>query len=126
MRQVRIYSIYLTFTMVLEIKIDVFEELKWVLFYIRGVFSLFPFKSQFPHSVMPHESAFVNISIYPINVSFRGILPHSYVAPIRERRLILSVLSNHEWVSIDKSREIMIVEISPGINDRFLSVSLLD
>lgn len=76
--------------------------------------------------LMPsHEAAFVYIAINAIEMPLTRVLPHDKVQMVVEHRLITRVLGNHHLVVVKHSKEIDIIEVGIGVNERLLLIRFL-
>ena len=82
-------------------------------------------ESDFPQSVSAHEAALIHVSVYAVELSLTGVLPHLDISAIAEHRFTLAVLGNHQLVAVEFAQQIIIVEIGTGIDERLLAIGLL-
>ena len=71
-----------------------------------------------------HESALIHVAIDTVQLSLTGILPHFKVSSILEHRLTLGILGYHQFVTVEFSQEIMVIEVGTRIDERLLPVCL--
>ena len=81
------------------------------------------FESYFPHAVASHEAAFVNICVYAVYASLCRVLPHGVIPVVGEFWHFVGVLGNHEGVAVYFPLQVLVVEVSVGVEQGFLAVS---
>ena len=72
-------------------------------------------EADFAEAVTPHETTFIYIAVDANNTPFTGILPHCDIPSICQYRLFLRVHGNHQFVVIDLSKQMSVVEVSERI-----------
>ena len=80
-------------------------------------------EADFAEAVTPHETTFIHIAVDANNTPFTGILPHCDIPSICQYRLFLRVHGNHQFVVIDLSEQMSVVEVSERIQQGLLTVS---
>ena len=81
-------------------------------------------ESNLSQSMPAHESALIHVAIDTVQLSLTGILPHFKVSSILEHRLTLGILGYHQFVTVEFSQEIMVIEVGTRIDERLLPVCL--
>ena len=71
-----------------------------------------------------HESALIHVAIDTVQFSFTGILPHLKVSSILEHWFSFGILCYHQFVAVELSQKIMVIEVGTRIDERLLSVCL--
>ena len=82
-------------------------------------------EAYFAHGVVAHEARLVHMSFYAVDASALGVLPHCIVFLVDENRRVLCVAGYHEWISVNLTCEISVVEVLVGVEQRLLSDSFL-
>ena len=83
-------------------------------------------ESDFAKPVASHESAFVNVAPDAVDVPLSGILPHGNVSIILQARLVGGVLCNHDFIVVDFSKQVSVVEIRTSVEQWLLAVFFLN
>ena len=81
-------------------------------------------ESNLSQSMPAHESALIHVAIDTVQFSLTGILPHFKVSSILEHWFSLGILCYHQFVAVELSQEIMVIEVGTRIDERLLSVCL--
>lgn len=85
-----------------------------------------PLIFKFTKTVSAHKPALVYISSYAINVSLSGILPQYIVFIVSQYRLIGRILGNHQFITIQQSDKIFVIEVGTGIYKRLLMIGFFN
>lgn len=88
-----------------------------VLIYIR--LSTVAYLSQ---TVLPHETALIDMSHDTIDGTFTSVLPNGIIAVIGQDRLAIAVLRYHQGIAINNTNQIFIVKVRTGVEKGFLLV----
>ena len=72
-----------------------------------------------------HEPTLVYISVDAFQFPLTCILPHLEVPAVCQHGDALGILGYHDLVVVYLSREIVVIEIGPSIDEWFLSVGFL-
>lgn len=82
--------------------------------------------SNLAQHVAAHKPRLVHVAVDAVDMTLAGILPHLEVATVVEHRYALGVLGNHQLVAVELAREVGIVEVGEGIEQRLAMVGALN
>ena len=72
--------------------------------------------------MIAHKSALVHIAVDAVDASFTRVLPHGEVTSIGQHWFALCILCHNEWLAVNFSNEVVVVEIRKRVVIRLLSV----
>lgn len=73
-----------------------------------------------------HETTFVNMTVYAVDMAFPSVLPHGDVPAVHKYWLTSRILCYHDFIVVQLVLEIRVVEIRPCIDEGLLFIGLLD
>ena len=76
--------------------------------------------------MLAHEAALIDVSAYAVDMSFTCVLPHSNITIVLQPRFKIGVLGNHDFVVVELSLKVLVVEVRTRVDEGLLAISLLD
>ena len=69
-----------------------------------------------------HKTTFVHKPVDTEDPSFTGILPHRNIPIVCQYRLLFGIHGNHQFIIVDLSEQMLIVEVPERVEQRLLTV----
>ena len=76
-------------------------------------------------TMVPHKATLVHIATDTCYITFTCILPHRNLTVVGNNGLVFCIHGNHDLVVINLALQMLVVEVAPRVDERFLLVSLL-
>ena len=75
-------------------------------------------------AMVSHKAALIHIATDTRNASLTSILPHGNLAVVSDYGFFVCVHGNHDFVVVNLTLQMLIIEVATGIDERFLLIGL--
>ena len=76
--------------------------------------------------VLAHETALIDITLDAVDAALARVLPHRDVTVVFQAGLALGVLGYHNLIVVNLAKQVFVVEVCAGVDERLLAIVAFD